>query len=147
MKLPTQEETDNFETALKVLREQNEERNRAFNKAREIEESYNKALFNIKQNGKKLFILFHLDGCYGCTVMNYIVQYNEAIVQELENNYEVLIAEMSGVQSHLVDKYNLYSFPTYIVIDNNEHILKQNYGCYIQGAGVEYNFLQWLKND
>lgn len=145
MNIPTAEETSKFEAALESLKDQQIQRNMAFIRGAEIDKRYQKALENIQTNGKKLFILFHLDGCDGCTVLKYITRYNTDIVKELYDNYEVLIEEMTNVQTELTNKYSIYSFPTYMVVDKDEKMIKQGFGCYLQGQGVEYNFLQWLR--
>lgn len=142
---PTQEETLEFEKALKILEEQQEERNKAFFKGADIERRVSDAISRAKTSGKNVFLLFHIHGCNGCTVINYLVQHDPTIVKVLEDHYEVVLAEMTDAQTELVNKYNVYSFPTYLLLDSDGSVYKQNYGCYLHGLGVAHNLLEWLK--
>jgi thioredoxin-related protein len=145
MKVASSEEILAFETALKNLEMQQEERNKAFLKGADIERQIANAVSKAKSNNKKVFILFHIEGCNGCTVIKHLVEYDTAIVKTLEENYETVLAEMTAVQSSIVNTYNLYSFPSYILLDADGNLFKQNYGCYLHGDGVAHNLLEWLK--
>lgn len=145
MKEASSEELLAFEEALKTLEIQQEERNKAFFKGADIERQIADAISHAKSNNKNVFILFHIQGCNGCTVIKHLVEYDSAIVEVLKEHYEVVVAEMTGVQSNIVNTYNLYSFPSYILLDSNGNLFKQNYGCYLHGEGVAHNLLEWLK--
>jgi hypothetical protein len=52
---------------------------------------------------------------------------------------------VSDTQTSLIQKYNIYSYPTCMIIDSSEKIIKQKIGCKVEG-GPDKNFLNWLKS-
>ena len=105
-------------------------------------EQYKAALETAKQEHKKIFLLFYMQGCDGCNVIKYIIENNQQVKNYL-NKYIVLMCDISNTNTNLAQKYNLYSYPAYFIIDSNEKILKQKLGVGMDG-GPEKNLVHWL---
>jgi len=95
-----------------------------------------------KNNKQHIFLLFYMPGCDGCNIIKYLID-NDNQVQNYLKKYMVLMCDVSNTKTNLVQKYNLYSYPAYFIIDSNEKIIKQKIGCSVLG-GPERNFINWL---
>lgn len=105
---------------------------------------YRQALEKAKNNNSHIFILFHMRGCDGCNIVKYLLDNNDQIKEALLK-YEILSCDISTIKTPLVQKYNVYSYPYYIIIDSNEKILKQKTGIKVL-KGPENDILDWLDN-
>lgn len=123
-----------------------EEKERVKKQAREngikFLEQYKQTLEIAKKENKKIFLLFYMEGCDGCNVIKYIID-NDKQVKNYLNKYILLTCNISNTITNLAQKYNLYSYPAYFIIDGNEKILKQKTGANIDG-GAERNLINWL---
>lgn len=143
---PTEQEIQDYNKALNELINRQAEKDKAITNASQTQQQYEFVLSEAKKNNRNIFLLFYLDGCSGCTVIKHLVLYHEEINKILDENYEVLLINMTTNKTHLANKYNLYSFPSCFIIDQSEKIIKKNIGCPVVG-GVENNFLRWLQNN
>lgn len=125
---PTEQETKEYESALQQVKTNQENKIKARDAGKKIEEEYNFKLNSMKETHKQMFILFAMDGCPACKVLKYLVQYNQDVKNALEP-HEVMIINVSNTECHLVKKMNVYSYPAYFMIDKDENIIKKNYGC------------------
>lgn len=142
MKTPTQEEIQAYESALSELENKQKNKELAMINGKQVEIDYFHAIENSKASNKNIFILFYMDGCAGCTVIKYLVEYNEEITKILED-YEILLINMSKTSTQLSNKYNVYNYPSYFIIDSSENILKKNTGCFTKN-GADRNLINWL---
>lgn len=140
--IPTSEEISEYEQALILVRESQQQKIKNREAGKKIEEEYNFKINSMKQTDKKMFILFAMDGCPACKVLKHLVSYNEDVIKALEP-HETLIVNVSTAESHLVKKMNVYSFPAYYMIDKDEKIIKQNYGCNALGDPI-LPFVNWI---
>lgn len=133
-----------YEEALNRLLENNKQRSIAIQKGYEYEILYNKALIKIKEEeNRNIFLLFHMNNCDGCTIMRYLINNSPDIIEALKN-FEVISVPVSECRTNLIDKFDVYSFPSYFIIDKDEKRVKFNTGCNVSGKGPEFNFLNWL---
>lgn len=133
-----------YEEALNRLIENNKQRSIAIQKGYEYEILYNKALVKIKDTeNRNIFLFFHMENCDGCTVMRYLINNSPDIAKALEN-FEVISIPVSECRTSLTDKFDVYSFPSYFIIDKDEKKVKSYIGCNVSGKGPEFNFLNWL---
>lgn len=133
------------ETYLKSLAKLEEKENLhilATENGKIFEKEYRDILQKAKDENKHIFLLFTLSGCDGCNVLKYTIENNKKVKDYLEK-YIVLNCDISITKTQLIQKYNLYSYPAYFIIDSNEKILKKKVGCPVSG-GPERNFLNWL---
>lgn len=133
------------ETYLKSLAKLEEKENLhilATENGKIFEKEYGDILQKAKDENKHIFLLFTLSGCDGCNVLKYTIENNKEVKDHLEK-YIVLNCDISITKTQLIQKYNLYSYPAYFIIDSNEKILKKKVGCTVSG-GPERNFLNWL---
>jgi thioredoxin-related protein len=106
-------------------------------------DTYKENLEKAKQENKRIFLLFYMKDCDGCKVVKYLIE-NDKLVQNYLTKYIVLTCEMSDKRISLSQKYNLYSFPAYFIIDANEKIIKQKIGINVNGD-VSRNLISWLQ--
>jgi thiol:disulfide interchange protein len=125
---PTSEEIKEFEEALIEVRAVQEQKIKARELGKTIEEEYQFKITSMKQTDKQMFILFAMDGCPSCKILKHLITYNEDVIEALKP-YETMIINVSQIDTHLIKKMNVYSFPGYFVIDKDEKVLKKNYGC------------------
>jgi thiol:disulfide interchange protein len=105
---------------------------------------YQETLALAKNNKQHIFLLFYMTGCDGCNIIRYLIDTNTQ-VQNYLKKYIVLTCDVSNTKTNLVQKYNLYSYPAYFIIDSNEKIIKQKIGLSVDG-GPERNFISWLQS-
>lgn len=103
-------------------------------------DNYKQALLVSKEENKHIFLLFHMPGCDGCNVIKYIIDNNR---EKIEEKYIIMTYNVAEIKSNLNQKYNIYNYPSYFVIDSNEKIIKQKIGITVSG-GAENNFFRWL---
>lgn len=107
-----------------------------------FEKEYTDTLKKAKDENKHIFLLFTLSGCDGCNVLKYTIENNKKVKDYLEK-YIVLNCDISITKTQLIQKYNLYSYPAYFIIDSNEKVIKKQIGCLVLG-GPEHHFINWL---
>lgn len=105
---------------------------------------YQETLTLAKNNKQHIFLLFYMTGCDGCNIIRYLIDTNTQ-VQNYLKKYIVLTCDVSNTKTNLVQKYNLYSYPAYFIIDSNEKIIKQKIGLSVDG-GPERNLINWLQS-
>lgn len=133
------------ETYLKSLArlEEKEKSNKiAFENGKAFMALYKETIQKAKDENKQIFLLFALSGCDGCNVIKYVIN-NDKQVKNYLDKYLILNCDVSTTRTNLAEKYNLYSYPAYFIIDGNEKIFKQKIGCSVLG-GAEKNFINWL---
>lgn len=140
---PSREEIVLYDDAIQELLEREQKTKQARKRGLEYNDLYNKALIDSHHQNKHIFILFYLDGCSGCYVIKHLMKYNESIKNYLDN-YIVLQFDMSVAHSNLTQKYNIYNYPCYMILDHEENIIKKGFGCIVE-YGPENYFLNWLK--
>jgi len=143
MNTPTEEENKLYQSALSDLEKKQKDKELAFMNGKQVEIDYFHTLETSKSSNKNIFLLFYMDGCPGCTVIKYLINYNSEI-QEILKDYEVLLINMSKTVTQLSNKYNIYTYPSYFIIDGSENILKKNTGCFTKG-GADNNLINWFK--
>jgi thiol:disulfide interchange protein len=104
---------------------------------------YKETLEKSKKENKKIFLLFYLEKCDGCNVVKYLID-NNRMVRDCLDKYLVLTCNISKTRTGLVEKYNVYSYPSYFIIDSSQKILKKNTGISVEG-GPEINIINWLQ--
>jgi thioredoxin-related protein len=143
MNTPTDEEIQLYQSALSDLEKKQKDKELAFVNGKQTEIDYFHIIENAKLNNKNIFLLFYLENCSGCTVIKYLINYNSEI-QEILKDYEVLLINMSKTITSLSNKYNIYTYPSYFIIDASENILKKNTGCLTKN-GADNNLINWFK--
>lgn len=128
--------------SLAKLEEKEKAKQQAVENGKKFLEEYKKSLETSKKEHKKIFLLFYMEGCDGCNVIKYIIDNNKQ-VQNYLDKYIVVTCNISKTYTNLAQKYNLYSYPAYFIIDGNEKKLKEKIGVTIQG-GAERNLINWL---
>lgn len=96
-----------------------------------------------RQNNTNIFILFYMKGCDACNIIKYIID-NDNNIKEALSKYEILFCDTSNTKTNLVQKYNIYSYPTCLIIDSNEKVIKQKIGIKVMN-GPQNDFLVWLQ--
>lgn len=135
---------DTYLKSLAKLEEKEKANKIAFENGQTFAKEYKDTLQKAKDQNKHIFLLFTLSGCDGCNVLKYIIQ-NDKRVQNYLDKYLLINCDISTTRTNLIEKYNLYSYPAYFIIDSNEKTLKKGIGCTV-GGGPERNFLNWLIN-
>ena len=133
------------ETYLKSLAklEEKEKANKiAFENGKIFTALYDETIKKATDENKQIFLLFTLSGCDGCNVIKYIIDNNQQVKNYLDK-YLILNCDVSTTRTNLVQKYNVYSYPAYFIIDSNSKIVKQKIGCSVLG-GPETHFINWL---
>lgn len=128
--------------SLAKLEEKEKANKIAFENGQVFAKEYKDILQKAKDENKHIFLLFTLSGCDGCNVLKYVIE-NDKKIQNYLAKYLFLNCDVSTTKTNLAEKYNLYSYPAYFIIDSNEKILKKKVGCPVSG-GPERNFLNWL---
>lgn len=105
---------------------------------------YELALEQSKTNNKKILLCFHMKGCDGCNVVNYILN-NNNIIKNILDNYIVLFYSINDTKTKLIQQYNVYSYPACYIINSNEKVLKQKIGIKVLN-GPENDILNWLNS-
>ena len=140
--VPTEEQRQQYLDSLEEVKKVQLQRNIAVENGKVLQAEYDYKLAKIKTNDGKIFILFTMEGCSACSVVKYITTYDNDIVNEL-STYEIIKVE--NAQTQLTEKYNIYSYPTYFVIDKDENVLKRSMGCNALTDPAKH-FLLWLKD-
>ena len=118
----------------------------AITNGQQFEEAYLETLKKAKNENKKIFLLFYMEGCDGCNVVKYLID-NSKTIKNYLNKYLLLYCDISKTKTGLAQKYNLYSFPAYFIINSNEKIIKKRFGITVM-KDPERDFLSWLmKNE
>lgn len=134
---------ETYLTSLNKLQKKEKAKKEAYENGIKFLDEYKKTLEIATKENKKIFLLFHIQGCDGCNVIKYIIDNNQQVKNYL-NKYIVLTCDVSTTQTSLIEKYNLYSYPAYFIINGQEKIFKKNIGITIDG-GPERNIINWLK--
>lgn len=133
---------DTYLKSLAKLEEKEKANKIAFENGQVFSKEYKDTLQKAKDENKHIFLLFTLSGCDGCNVLKYVIQ-NDKRIQNYLEKYLFLNCDVSTTRTNLAEKYNLYSYPAYFIIDSNEKIIKKKVGCPVDG-GPERHFLNWL---
>lgn len=133
--VPSEEEIKEYEEALSNVRTSQEAKVKAREAGKQLEDEYNFKIDSMKTTNKQMFILFAMNGCPSCTVLKHLIKYNPDVIKALEP-YETLIVNVGEVDTHLVKKMNVYSYPGYFIVDKDEKAIKKNYGCNALGDPV-----------
>ena len=139
----TDDQIKEYTEAFNSLREQQLKRREAVSNGQKVKEEYLSKIDSMKQSDKKMFLLFTMQGCGACTVLKYTIQYNDEI-QNILSNFEYLAIDTASTQTDLTNKFNVYSYPYYMLIDKDENIIGKNMGCDAIN-GPENTFLAWIK--
>jgi|688.fasta_scaffold00568_61 hypothetical protein len=107
-------------------------------------EEYKKALETAKKDNKQIFLLFYMVGCDGCNVIKYLLDNNDSI-KNILSNYIVLYYNATQTRSSLVQKYNIYSYPACLIINDSEKVIKQKLGIKVFDD-PSVDFLAWLNS-
>lgn len=129
--------------SLKRLKEKENIKKQSIENGKNFLVKYKETLQKSKTENKKIFLLFYLDKCDGCNVVKYIIDNNKE-VQNYLNKYLILTYNASITRTELIEKYNVYTYPTYFIIDSNGKILKKNIGIAVEG-GPARNIINWLQ--
>jgi thiol:disulfide interchange protein len=135
---------ETYLTSLTKLRDRETLHDNAVEKGKKFLEIYKNSLEESKILNKHIFLLFYVTGCDGCNVVRYLMENNQEIKNILAN-YIVLQCDVSETVTKLTDKYNLYSYPSYFILDGEEKVIKKKIGIKVKN-GPEKDFLDWLKN-
>lgn len=133
---------ETYEDSLKKLFKKEQEHKVAVMNGISFMEKYKQALVSAKNENKNILILFHVSGCDGCIVTEYILD-NSEILKEQLSNYIILKHTSSEIRTNLPTKFNIYSYPTILIINYEEKIIKQKIECRVSG-GPDKHILQWL---
>lgn len=137
-------EKNEYLSSLESLKEQQLKRREAIENGKKIRSEYDSKLQNMKESNKKMLLLFTMQGCPACTVLKYITKYNSDVNQILDK-VEFITIDGATTQIDLTTKYNIYSYPYYIILDKEENIVAKNMGC--NGlADPAAEFASWLKS-
>jgi len=107
-------------------------------------EQYKNALDTAKKDNKNIFLLFYMMGCDGCNIVKYLADNNDSVKNAL-SNYIILYYNVTQTKTPLVQKYNIYSYPTCLIINSTEKIIKQKIGIKV-GDDPSVDFLAWLNS-
>lgn len=138
----TPEQAKEYNEAFDILKEQQTKRREAVANGQNVKAEYLAKIDIMKQTNRKMFLLFTMQGCGACTVLKYTLQYDDRI-QSILNNFEQIFIDVSSVQIDLVNKFNVYSYPFYLIIDKDENIVAKNMGCDAIN-GPANTFLSWI---
>jgi len=138
----SEEQRKEYDQAFNVLKEQQIKRREATANGQKIKQDYLAKLEVMKQTNRKMFLLFTMQGCGACTVLKYTLQYDDRI-QSILNNFEQLSVDATTTQTDLTNKFNVYSYPFYLIIDKDENIVGKNMGCDAIN-GPANTFLSWI---
>ena len=135
---------EQYNASLQELTVSNNRRQKALENGKVIDSKYNDLMVEARSENKYLFVFFYLDGCSGCTVLKYLIQNNPQIIQSLQR-YKVLMVNMTETITSMSNKLNIYSYPSYFILDPDGNVIKKDAGCDVNN-GAENNFLNWLNN-
>lgn len=138
----SEEQLKEYNEAFNALKEQQTKRREAVANGQKVKEEYLSILETMKQTNRKMFLLFTMQGCGACTVLKYTLQYDDRI-QSILSNFEQLFIDSTSTQIDLTNKFNVYSYPFYLIIDKDENILGKNMGCDAMN-GPANTFLSWI---
>lgn len=99
--------------------------------------TYAEAISQAKQSGKQVFLYFGTDWCGHCKEMKAKTFSDPQVKTEL-GRFIVLIAD-ANKEKQAASKYQVISYPTYLIIDANETELKRAVGF---KSPAEFN--QWI---
>lgn len=133
---------DEYAVALQNLEKKEVERKKAIDNGNAFQKIYNESLELAKRDNKLILIIFHVQGCDGCKVMEYMIHNDDDVKKALEQ-YIVLEYNVNNTFGSLTTKYNVYSYPTCVIINNEEKVIKQKSGCPVTG-GPQNQFVFWL---
>lgn len=111
---------------------------------KDFELQYKKTLELIQQNNKQILLLFYMSGCDGCNIIKYLLDNDTSIKEIIYNKYELLMCNITNTKTNLIQKYNIYSYPTCFIIDANEKIVKKKIGIKVINK-PENDLLDWFK--
>jgi thioredoxin-related protein len=129
--------------SLKKLEDKEKLKDLAIQNGYNFLEHYNKALQISKTENKHIFLLFYIPGCDGCNVIKYLID-NDKQIQNYLNKYIILDCDISKTLMRLNHTYNIYSYPTCLIINHQEKILKQKIGITVKDNPAS-DFINWLK--
>lgn len=135
---------EQYNTSLQELTVSNNKRQKALENGKIVDSKYNDLMVEARSENKYLFIFFYLEGCSGCTVLRYLIQNNPQIIENLQK-HKVLMVNMTETITSMSNKLNIYSYPSYFILDPDGNVIKKNTGCDVNN-GAENNFLDWLNN-
>lgn len=138
----SEEEIVDYNKALESIQEQQTQRRKAVEKGNIVKKEYLEKLETLKQTDKKMFVLFTVSGCPSCTVIKYIAKYEEKFTEAI-SNMEYILIDVGSTKVDLVDKYQIYSYPQYLIIDKDEKVLAKNTGC--DAFNPVLNLVTWVK--
>ncbi len=78
----------------------------------------NQATQIAKDTNKKIFVDFHADWCGYCVEMDEVTYQNPQVIEKLTQNY-VLLKINVDENPELSQKYQAYSLPTVVILDDN----------------------------
>lgn len=133
--VPSEEEVKEYNEALSSVKTSQEKKIKAREAGKQIEDEYNFKINSMKTTNKQMFVLFTMEGCPACKVIKHLIKYNADVISALDQ-YETLLVNVGEVDSHLIKKMNVYSYPGYFIVDKDEKIIKKNYGCNALGDPV-----------
>lgn len=143
---PSAQETENYLESIKILEEKYNNTILSISNGKKIDKNYTDSLQSITNTNKKILLFFHMDGCPGCIIIDYLMKYNEEIKSIINSKYHLIIINGQKTKTSLIEKYNIYSYPCLIQINSEEKIIKKNIGCDVIG-GADINLIKWLNDD
>lgn len=142
---PSEQETKDYMESIRILEEKNNKMILSIDNGRKIDNQYSTYLNN-KNTDKKILLFFHMDGCPGCIIIDYLIKYNPEIKSIINSKYDLIMINGQKTKTKLIQKYNVYSYPYMVVIDSEENIIKKNTGCNVIG-GADINLIAWLNHE
>ncbi len=136
---------ETYLTSLTKLRDRETLHDNAVSNGKKFLQLYKNSLEESKILNKHIFLLFYVTGCDGCNVVRYLMENNQDIKNILAN-YIVLEYDVSETITKLTDKYNLYSYPSYFILDSEEKVINKKIGISVKN-GPENDFLKWLNTN
>lgn len=92
--------------------------------------SLDKLNAEIKKSKKNTFLYFSADWCISCKVMESEVFNKEAVIESMKN-FNVIkfnVSESNEETQKAMKKYDIFGPPTFLILDNNGLVLKNNVG-------------------
>lgn len=142
--IPSEQEKKEYAESIKMLENKKKKHLESIEHGTKVGIEYKLALDRMKDNNKNMLLFFHMDGCPGCKVYDYLMKYNDEIKYIIDSKYELILINGQKTRTELIQKYGIYNYPSLIMLDKNEKKIKQNIGCEIDG-GVENNLINWLR--
>lgn len=138
----TEEETFDYTNALNIVKQQQTQRKNAIDKGIIVKQEYSQKINNMKETGKKMFLLFTMAGCPSCSIIKYITKYSDNFLMAV-SNMEFLSIDINDTKTDIIEKYQIYSYPQYLIIDKDEKIIAKKSGC--DAFNPEQDLVRWIK--